>query len=132
MGLQHTIHHPSHPHPLISFSVEPILSKCFACGKKHEGLSLQTQNFSHRHLLILSYSVLDQLYDCEGRICGVELEDEHLIYKCSRCMCYVHPDCATQRIEAFMFVFLPGKSRNIRMYTCHFVSNFFLYKWVNF
>ncbi|MFS7927564.1 hypothetical protein Hanom_Chr04g00310641 [Helianthus anomalus] len=37
LGLQHTIHHPSHPHPLISFSVEPILSKCFACGKKHEG-----------------------------------------------------------------------------------------------
>ncbi|KAJ0527264.1 putative chromatin regulator PHD family [Helianthus annuus] len=130
---QHTIHHPSHPHPLISVTVEPILSKCFACGKKHEGhfyhcttcfnfsinsyclslpikLSLQTQHFNHRHLLTLSYSFLDQLYDCECRICGVELEDEHMIYKCSRCMYYVHPDCATQRIKPFMSIFLPGKT----------------------
>ncbi|KAJ0471799.1 hypothetical protein HanHA89_Chr15g0600041 [Helianthus annuus] len=38
----------------------------------------------------------------------MELEDEHLIYKCSKCMYYVHPDCATQRIEPFMSVFLPG------------------------
>ncbi|KAM0054140.1 putative chromatin regulator PHD family [Helianthus debilis subsp. tardiflorus] len=128
---QNTIHHPAHPHPLISFSVEPGLNKCFACKKKHEGhfyqcitclnflvnsdcltlpikLSLETQQFSHRHLLTLSYSFLDQLYDFECRICGMELEDEHLIYKCSKCMYYVHPDCATQRIEPFMSVFLPG------------------------
>ncbi|XP_022010708.1 uncharacterized protein LOC110910341 [Helianthus annuus] len=128
---QNTIHHPAHPHPLISFSVEPGLNKCFACKKKHEGhfyqcntclnflvnsdcltlpikLLLETQQFSHRHLLTLSYSFLDQLYDFECRICGMELEDELLIYKCSKCMYYVHPDCATQRIEPFMSVFLPG------------------------
>ncbi|KAI7740757.1 hypothetical protein M8C21_001190 [Ambrosia artemisiifolia] len=128
---QNTIHHPAHPHPLIPFSVEPGLNKCFACKKKHEGhfyqcitcfnflvntdclslpikLSLKTQQFSHRHMLTLSYSFLDQLYDCECRICGVKLEDEHLIYKCSKCMYYVHPDCATQMTEPFMFLFLPG------------------------
>ncbi|XP_022008784.1 uncharacterized protein LOC110908192 isoform X2 [Helianthus annuus] len=128
---QNTIHHPVHPHPMISVSVEPGLNKCFACGKKHEGhfyhcttcfkfsinfdclslpfkLSLQTQQFNHRHLLTLSYSLLDQPYDCECRICGVNVEDEHLIYKCSKCMYYVHPDCATQRIEPFLSDFLPG------------------------
>ncbi|XP_022008789.2 uncharacterized protein LOC110908194 isoform X4 [Helianthus annuus] len=131
---QNTIHHPSHSHPLFSFSAKPGLNECFLCGKKHEGhfyqcttcfnflvnsdclslpikLSLHTQQFSHRHLLTLSYSLLDQLYDCECRICGVKLEDEHLIYKCSKCMYYVHPDCATQ-IKPFMFVLLPGLGKN--------------------
>ncbi|KAM0032207.1 putative chromatin regulator PHD family [Helianthus debilis subsp. tardiflorus] len=131
---QNTIHHPSHPHPLIPVSVKSILSECSTCQKKHEGhfyqcttcfnflvnsdclslpikLSLHTRQFSHRHLLTLSYSLLDQLYDCECRICGVKLEEEHLIYKCSKCMYYVHPDCATQ-IEPFMFVLLPGLGKN--------------------
>ncbi|KAJ0889213.1 putative chromatin regulator PHD family [Helianthus annuus] len=137
---QNTIHHPSHSHPLFSFSAKPGLNECFLCGKKHEGhfyqcttcfnflvnsdclslpikLSLHTQQFSHRHLLTLSYSLLDQLYDCECRICGVKLEDEHLIYKCSKCMYYVHPDCATQ-IKPFMFVLLPvdsGSSSHSKM-----------------
>ncbi|KAL8251102.1 hypothetical protein R6Q59_034795 [Mikania micrantha] len=133
---QNTIHHPGHPHPLISVSVERILSKCCACEKKHEGhffhcvtcfnfsinseclslpikLLLQTQMFSHRHLLTLSYSFIDRLYDFECRICGKKFEDEHLIYKCSRCMYYVHPDCATQRIEPFMSIFSSGKSKHL-------------------
>ncbi|KAJ0754181.1 putative chromatin regulator PHD family [Helianthus annuus] len=133
---QNTIHHPSHSHPLFPVSAKPGLNECFLCGKKHEGhfyqcttcfnflvnsdclslpikLSLHTQQFSHRHPLTLSYSLLDQLYDCECRICGVKLEDEHLIYKCSKCMYYVHPDCTTQnQIEPFMFALLPGLGKN--------------------
>ncbi|KAJ0716337.1 putative chromatin regulator PHD family [Helianthus annuus] len=53
--------------------------------------------------------IMTQNFHCTcNRICGVELEDDHSIYKCSRCMYYVHADCATQKIEPFMFVFLPG------------------------
>ncbi|KAJ0818823.1 putative chromatin regulator PHD family [Helianthus annuus] len=55
--------------------------------------------------------ITTQNFHCTcNRICGVELEDEHMIYKCSRCMYYVHPDCATQRIKPFMSIFLPGKT----------------------
>ncbi|PWA57395.1 protein kinase C-like, phorbol ester/diacylglycerol-binding domain, DC1 [Artemisia annua] len=75
------IYHPSHRHPLAA-TLEPLLSKCNACGKKHEGTfyicttcfglfihsdcaflpeEFMIQNatndiFSHRHPLILSYS----------------------------------------------------------------------------
>ncbi|KAL8231995.1 hypothetical protein R6Q57_001773 [Mikania cordata] len=128
---QHTIHHPGHPHPLISLSAEPGLIKCSACGEKHEGcfyqcvtcckflinfdclslpvkLSIQTKHFSHVHFLTLSYSILDRLYDFECRICGMEFEDDHFIYKCSKCMYYVHPKCATQRIEPFMSILSLG------------------------
>ncbi|KAD4586039.1 hypothetical protein E3N88_23640 [Mikania micrantha] len=128
---QHTIHHPGHPHPLLSLSVEPGLNKCFACGEKHEGcfyqcvtcynflinfdclslpvkLLLQTKHFSHGHFLTLSYSFLDRLYDFECRICGMEFEDDHFIYKCSKCMYYVHPKCATQRIEPSMSILSLG------------------------
>ncbi|KAK1433042.1 hypothetical protein QVD17_09948 [Tagetes erecta] len=38
----------------------------------------------------------------------MELEAQHLIYKCSKCMYYVHPHCATQRTENFMTILLPG------------------------
>ncbi|KAL8251832.1 hypothetical protein R6Q59_035525 [Mikania micrantha] len=128
---QSTIHHPGHLHPLLSLSIEPGLNKCFACGEKHEGcfyqcvtcckflinfdclslpvkLLLQTKHFSHVHFLTLSYSILDQLYDFECRICGMEFEDDHFIYKCSKCMYYVHPKCATQRIEPFMSILSQG------------------------
>ncbi|KAL8231339.1 hypothetical protein R6Q57_001117 [Mikania cordata] len=131
IGEQNTIHHPCHPHPLICVTIEPGLNKCLTCGKKHEGyfyhcptcsnflicseclvlplkLSLETKQFSHRHLLTLSYSFVDTLYDFECRICGIKLEDEPLIYKCSKCMYYVHPDCATQRAEPFMSILLPA------------------------
>ncbi|KAL8251846.1 hypothetical protein R6Q59_035539 [Mikania micrantha] len=103
---QSTIHHPGHLHPLLSLSIEPGLNKCYACGEKHEGcfyqcvtcfnflinfgcislpvkLLLQTKHFSHDHLLTLSYSFLDLLYDFECRICVIEFEDDHFIYKCS-------------------------------------------------
>ncbi|KAK9067085.1 hypothetical protein SSX86_014409 [Deinandra increscens subsp. villosa] len=72
---------------------------------------LDTRQFSHRHLLTLSYSFKDRLYDFECRICGNKFEDEHLIYKCTKCMYYVHSDCATQRIEPFMAIMLPGKTQ---------------------
>ncbi|KAL8251841.1 hypothetical protein R6Q59_035534 [Mikania micrantha] len=130
---QHTIHHPGHPHPLLFLSVEPGLNKCFACGEKHEGcfyqcvtcfnflinfdclslpvkLLLQTKHFSHVHLLTLSYSIMDRLYDFECRICGMEFEDDHFIYKCSKCMYYVHPKCATQRIQPFMSILSQEKN----------------------
>ncbi|PWA38166.1 DC1, C1-like, Zinc finger, RING/FYVE/PHD-type [Artemisia annua] len=110
---QITIHHPGHPHPLISVSADPILSKC-ACGEKHEGGFYHCAtcfNFlvnsdclsspikllvkSHRsHMLTLSYSFLDQVYDCECRICKKEIYKEYWLYKCSKCMFYVHVDCA--------------------------------------
>ncbi|KAL8231987.1 hypothetical protein R6Q57_001765 [Mikania cordata] len=129
---QSTIHHPSHQHPLISLSVEAGLIKCFACGEKHEGcfyhcvtcfnflinfdclslpvkLLLQTKHFSHGHLLTLSYSFVDRLYDFECRICGMKFEDDHFIYKCSKCMYYVHPKCATQRTKSFMSIILLEK-----------------------
>ncbi|KAJ0535939.1 putative non-specific serine/threonine protein kinase [Helianthus annuus] len=55
--------------------------------------------------------ITTQNFHCTcNRICGVELEDEHMIYKCSRCMYYVHPDCATQRIKPFMSIFLPDEN----------------------
>ncbi|KAD4586036.1 hypothetical protein E3N88_23637 [Mikania micrantha] len=75
---QSTIHHPGHLHPLLSLSIEPGLNKCFACGEKHEG------------------------------ICGMEFEDDHFIYMCSKCTYYVHPRCATQRIEPFMSILSLG------------------------
>ncbi|KAD4586121.1 hypothetical protein E3N88_23722 [Mikania micrantha] len=128
---QSTIHHPSHQHPLISFSAEPGLIKCIACGEKHEGcfyqcitcfnflinfdclslpvkLLLQTKQFSHDHLLTLSYSFQDRLYEFNCRICGMEFEDDHFIYKCSKCMYYVHPKCGTQMIEPFMSILSLG------------------------
>lgn len=75
------IYHPSHQHPLAAIP-KPLLSECYACGKKHEGTfyictmcfglfiqsdcaflpeKLMIQNatndiFSHPHPLILSYS----------------------------------------------------------------------------
>ncbi|KAD4586109.1 hypothetical protein R6Q59_035526 [Mikania micrantha] len=136
---QNTIHHPGHLHPLLSLSVEPGLNKCFACGEKHEGcfyhcvtcfnfsinfdclslpvkLLLQTKHFSHVHFLTLSYSILDQLYDFECRICGMEFEDDHFIYKCSKCMYYVHPKCATQRIEPFMSILSQGLGQTEKNY----------------
>ncbi|PWA43302.1 DC1, C1-like, Zinc finger, RING/FYVE/PHD-type [Artemisia annua] len=111
---QKTIHHPAHPHPLISVTADPISIKCFACGKKHKGdfyhcttclnfsiysdcLSLPIKLLveSHRsHMLTLSYSFLDQVYDFECRICREEIYQEYWLYKCSKCMFYVHVECA--------------------------------------
>ncbi|PWA88144.1 protein kinase C-like, phorbol ester/diacylglycerol-binding domain, DC1 [Artemisia annua] len=92
------IYHPSHQHPLAA-TLEPLLSKCYACGKKHEGTfyicmtcfglfihsdcvflpeKLMMQNatndiFSHPHPLILSYSfpIKDQIdqYYPRCRVC---------------------------------------------------------------
>ncbi|KAJ0605803.1 hypothetical protein HanHA300_Chr02g0067051 [Helianthus annuus] len=76
------IYHPSHPHPLVSLRLKPILCECAACGKEHKGvffhcttcsdfaihidcaflpkrlLIQHTKNavFSHTHPLTLSYS----------------------------------------------------------------------------
>nr|GEV33959.1 DC1, C1-like, zinc finger, RING/FYVE/PHD-type [Tanacetum cinerariifolium] len=109
-----TIRHPGHPHPLVPVSYDPMLGKCFACGKEHRGGFYHCAtclNFvvncdclpclikllvkSHRsHMLTLSYSFLDQVYDCECRICREEIYTEYWLYKCSKCMFYVHLDCA--------------------------------------
>ncbi|KAL8231338.1 hypothetical protein R6Q57_001116 [Mikania cordata] len=58
---QNTIHHPGHPHPLTSVSVEPILSKCSACEKKHEGHfyhCVTCFNFSMNSECLSSYKVV--------------------------------------------------------------------------
>ncbi|PWA51567.1 DC1, Protein kinase C, alpha/beta/gamma type [Artemisia annua] len=109
---QKTVHHPGHSHPLISVTVEPILSKCFACGKKHEGkfyhcttclnfsinsecltLPIKCLTKHHSHMLTLCYSFSDQQYGSECRICEKELYSDIWIYKCSKCMFYAHLNC---------------------------------------
>ncbi|KAI3694536.1 hypothetical protein L1987_77503 [Smallanthus sonchifolius] len=126
-----TIHHPGHPHPLISIIVDPILSKCFACGKKHEGVFFHCNtcfNFSihvdcvtlpfkfliqnlHSHMLTLSYSFSIILDNSKCRICRMNIGDELWLYKCSKCRYYVHLDCATSREEPFMSIFSRGMGK---------------------
>ncbi|PWA66705.1 DC1, Protein kinase C, alpha/beta/gamma type [Artemisia annua] len=98
---QKTVHHPSHPHPLISVTLEPILSKCFACGEEHKGnfyhcttclnfsinsecltLPIKCLTKHHSHMLTLCYSFSDQQYGSECRICEKELYNVW-IYKCT-------------------------------------------------
>ncbi|KAJ9548164.1 hypothetical protein OSB04_020707 [Centaurea solstitialis] len=125
---QNTIHHPGHPHPLTSIStIDPILSKCCVCGKKHEGMFyhcttcinfsihidcvalpfkflLQNDCFSHTHKLTVSYSGSIIPYGFKCRICRKEFSNELWLYKCSKCLYYVHVDCATLRGKSSMSI----------------------------
>ncbi|KAI3694537.1 hypothetical protein L1987_77504 [Smallanthus sonchifolius] len=125
---QTTIHHPGHPHPLFSSTLDTSLRKCFACGKKHEGVfyhCITCFNFSihvdcvtlpfkfliqnlHSHMLTLSYSFSLIPDNSKCRICRMNISDELWLYKCSKCRYYVHLDCATSRGEPFMSIFSRG------------------------
>ncbi|KAI3801338.1 hypothetical protein L1987_29442 [Smallanthus sonchifolius] len=121
------IHHPGHPHPLISLTVNPALSMCYSCGKEHKGVFYHCTtcfNFSihvncvtlpfkltlnhHVHMLTLSYSFSVIPYYSKCRICGMSISKHIWLYKCSKCRYYVHIDCATLRGEPFMSIFSHG------------------------
>ncbi|XP_035846514.1 uncharacterized protein LOC110939808 isoform X2 [Helianthus annuus] len=126
---QTMIHHPGHPHPLTSITLDPIMSKCYACGKKHEGVFYHCSTcfyFSihvdcvtlpfklslehHVHKLTLSYSFTVIPYHSKCRICVTSISERDWRYKCSKCRYYVHLDCALSRGEPFMSIFSHGKS----------------------
>ncbi|KAL8191633.1 hypothetical protein R6Q57_028364 [Mikania cordata] len=82
------------------------------CASLPKSLLIQhtTNNiFHHTHPLVLSYSFLleEQVarYQPKCRVCDGNFEFELLwIYKCERCIYYVHVDCATSRREPFMSI----------------------------
>nr|GEY66143.1 zinc finger, PHD-type [Tanacetum cinerariifolium]GEY82812.1 zinc finger, PHD-type [Tanacetum cinerariifolium] len=130
----HTIYHPSHPHPLQSGTSQPIICKCDACGKEHRGIfyhcttcfnhnihidcaflprMLQIQH--HTHPLIISYSSehIERSYMGRNRsyvgstcrICRAPFGLDYLWnYKCESCRYFVHLDCATSRNEPLMSI----------------------------
>ncbi|XP_076893069.1 uncharacterized protein LOC143544989 [Bidens hawaiensis] len=129
--------HPSHPHQLQRYYGKTI-SNCNACGDEHSGtfyhcttccfrihlscallptkLLIQqstNENFSHSHLLTLSYSFpyldLEDKFFPRCRVCEKESRyfySDHRPYlwhyRCDKCRYYVHVDCATSRKDAFM------------------------------
>ncbi|KAD2805004.1 hypothetical protein E3N88_38381 [Mikania micrantha] len=134
--LQHqTINHPSHPHQLERMSGH-IISKCLACNNKHEGVFFQCatcrslrfnldclllpaklliQNYTHgsfihSHPLSLAYSFPYSEYKDKSyppcRVCDGDFYAHLWIYKCDKCLYYVHVDCATSQVEPFMSIFL--------------------------
>ncbi|MFS7934211.1 putative chromatin regulator PHD family [Helianthus anomalus] len=124
---QTMIHHPGHPHPLTSITLDPIISKCYSCGKKHEGVFYHCStcfNFSihvdcvalpfklsskhHVHKLTLSYSFTVMPSHSICRICEMNISPLFWLYKCSKCRYYIHLDCATSRGEPFMSIFSHG------------------------
>ncbi|KAM0020456.1 putative chromatin regulator PHD family [Helianthus debilis subsp. tardiflorus] len=128
------INHHSHPHQLDRMPW-PIVSGCVACGNKHEGVFFQCttcprflinlecallptklliQNhtdgsFTHSHPLTLSYSFsyseYQAKYNPSCRVCGGRFYYNLWIYKCEKCLYYVHVDCATSKREPFMSIF---------------------------
>ncbi|KAL8191725.1 hypothetical protein R6Q57_028456 [Mikania cordata] len=124
---QAMIHHPGHPHQLITLAINPTLCKCYACGKEHKGVfyhCITCFNFSvhvdcvtlpfkftlnhHVHMLTLSCSFHVIPYHSKCRICGMSISEKIWLYKCSKCRYYVHLDCATSKGEAFMSIFSRG------------------------
>ncbi|KAL8257575.1 hypothetical protein R6Q59_029616 [Mikania micrantha] len=125
--LQHqTINHPSHPHQLERMSGH-IISRCVACGKKHEGVFFQCatcrslrfnldclllpaklliQNhtngsFTHSHPLTLAYSFPYSEYKDKFyppcRVCDLDFWAHLWISKCDKCLYYVHVKFATSK-----------------------------------
>ncbi|KAJ9548363.1 hypothetical protein OSB04_020906 [Centaurea solstitialis] len=112
------IHHPSHTHPLVPIT-RPILCRCDACGKKHQGdfyhCTTCTSFFIHSDCVSLPKTlILEQATDGDQkeksyprcRIC-----DDHFIrtttlwiYKCDKCWFYTHLACATSKEEPFMSI----------------------------
>ncbi|KAF5804271.1 putative chromatin regulator PHD family [Helianthus annuus] len=137
------IHHPGHPHPLTSVTLDPTLSKCYACGKEHKGVFYRCStcfyfsihidcatlpfklSFKHHvHMLTLSYyfTVIPYLSKC--RICVTSISEREWLYKCSKYRYYLHLDCAVSRGEPFMSIFSHGKSDFLFfLVTFHFIEN---------
>nr|XP_043623608.1 uncharacterized protein LOC122595330 [Erigeron canadensis] len=127
---QKTIHHPGHPHPLVSDLANTALCRCSACGSEHEGdfyncttcfnFSINSDCLSHpikllvkshgSHMLTLSYPSSDQPHGYECRICEREINNEFWLYKCSKCMFYVHLDCATQDRQLLSGNYVPPEN----------------------
>ncbi|KAM0021612.1 hypothetical protein Hdeb2414_s0024g00652921 [Helianthus debilis subsp. tardiflorus] len=82
---QTMIHHPGHPHPLTSITLDPSLSKCYAC-------------------------VIP--YHSKCRICVTSISERDWLYKCGKCRYYVHLDCALSRGEPFMSIFSHGTGKS--------------------
>ncbi|KAL7587128.1 hypothetical protein Lser_V15G38645 [Lactuca serriola] len=123
---KNVIHHPCHPHLLMSAILKPISCECSACGKEHKGIfyqctictnfaihsecaflpeSLLIQErthdaFYHPHPLTIAYSFpqIDQKakHDPRCRVCRHDFvgKEDHWIYKCDKCLYYVHLYCA--------------------------------------
>ncbi|XP_071739015.1 uncharacterized protein [Rutidosis leptorrhynchoides] len=118
-----TIYHPSHQHLLVA-TLDEHECKCDACGEEHSGifymcttcvnyfihtecalmpelLSIQQatkNNYSHYHLLTLSYSFPREYQEAEFdppcRVCDRRFRDVKLwIYKCEKCRYYAHLAC---------------------------------------
>ncbi|KAL8236643.1 hypothetical protein R6Q59_017724 [Mikania micrantha] len=127
---QTIIHHPGHPHQLISLAINPTLCKCYPCGKEHKGVfyhCITCFKFSvhvdcvtlpfkltlehHVHMLTLSYSSSGMPLNSICRICGMNMSRSIWLYKCSKCRYYAHLDCATSTGGAFMCIFSRGIGR---------------------
>ncbi|KAM0021610.1 putative chromatin regulator PHD family [Helianthus debilis subsp. tardiflorus] len=98
---QTMIHHPGHPHPLTSITLDPIISKCYSCGKKHEGV------FYHCSTCFI-FSIHVDCVALPFKICEMNISPLFWLYKCSKCRYYIHLDCATSRGEPFMSIFSHG------------------------
>lgn len=149
-----SIHHPSHPHLLVCAVSKLILCHCSACGKEHKGtfyhcttcsnftvhsdcaflskklLIQEATNdaFSHPRPLTISYSFprthQRAKYWPRCRVCNLYFENSLWIYKCEKCMYYVHLDCGTSRREPFMSIMTSGKSFHSFF---HFIILFIIY-----
>ncbi|KAF5776657.1 putative chromatin regulator PHD family [Helianthus annuus] len=122
--------HPLHPGRHLSFSSGSSYGfKCFLCNLMQKSIcgyrcvnlecallptKLLIQNhtdgsFTHSHPLTLAYSFpyLDILakYLPLCRVCGHRFYSHLWIYKCDKCLYYVHVDCATSKREPFMSIF---------------------------
>ncbi|KAF5804272.1 putative chromatin regulator PHD family [Helianthus annuus] len=128
---QTMIHHPGHSHPLTSITLDPSLSKCYACGKEHKGvfyhcntcfyfsihvdcvaLPFKLSSKHHVHKLTLSYSFTVIPYHSKCRICVTSISERDWLYKCGKCRYYVHLDCALSRGEPFMSIFSHGTGKS--------------------
>ncbi|MFS7928656.1 putative chromatin regulator PHD family [Helianthus anomalus] len=127
--LEQKINHASHPHQLDRM-FEPIVSRCGACGNKHDGFFFQCTTcpvfrinldcallpaklliqvstngaFSHSHPLTLAYSFPESEYYAKFRpkcrVCNGGFHFHLWNYKCGKCLYYVHVDCATSKTPA--------------------------------
>ncbi|KAJ0477526.1 putative chromatin regulator PHD family [Helianthus annuus] len=127
--LEQKINHASHPHQLERM-FERIVSRCGACGNKHDGFFFQCTTclvfrinldcallpaklliqistngtFSHSHPLTLAYYFPESEYYAKFRpkcrVCNGMFLFHLWNYKCGKCLYYVHVDCATSKTPA--------------------------------
>ncbi|XP_076920270.1 uncharacterized protein LOC143581335 [Bidens hawaiensis] len=130
------IHHPSHPHPLVSLLSKPILCECNACGKEHKGvfflcttcvdftihsscIKLPKKTIRHvydKHPMRLSYLPVEthkSEYFCE--ICENKLNPHYCFYHCDKCDQSMHSACAPLILssETHTYTFY---TRNVNMH----------------